>query len=209
MHKRPAAGADRNALVQAWCESDLSSAVLPADRDVIHGSTTVRSLIVDLAISDGPSDELYDACAVLGRLFAQRGGSPTLASVTVDHAAQALDTHNAPWVVAARAALSEGFASTLIEAARRNALDAWEFPSCVVPLGEAALAIAAGYPSDDDEILSSWAARVAKGAALRGVRRVVVSGDERATAALSEALHLVGIEVQRAPKLRQEPVALP
>lgn len=202
MHNPSTPGSDRNALVQAWCESDLSRAVLPADRDIIDGSTTVRALIVDLVLTDGPCDELFDACAVLGRLLAQRGGSPTLASATVDHAADVLRARNAPWVIPARAALYEGFASTVIETARREAMETWEFPNCVVPLGEAALAIAAGHPSDDNEMLSAWAARVAKGAALRGVRRAVVSGGERATAALVDSLYLVGVEVQGAAKLR-------
>jgi hypothetical protein len=191
---------DRSAVVAAWCQSDLTRAVLSADRDIIGGSATVRALIVDLILTDGPGDELYDACAVLGRLIAQRRGSPTLASATIDHAAEALGSSAAPWVVSARAALSEGFASVLIEAARSDAMQSWEFPSCVVPLGEAALAIAAGHPSDDDEAIAAWSARVAKEAALRGVRRAVIAGGERACAALVDALCLVGIEVQRAPK---------
>jgi hypothetical protein len=189
---------DRDALVSIWCENDLALAVLSADRKVIDDSTTIRALIVELVLTDGAADELYDACAVLGRMIAQRGGSPTLASATVDHAADALDARDAPWVIPARAALAEGFASALIEAARREAAEAWEFPSCAVALGEAALAIAAGHPSDDDEVLAAWAARVAKSAALRGVRRAVIAGGESACAALVDALYLVGIEVQRA-----------
>jgi hypothetical protein len=189
---------DRDALLLTWCRSDLARAVLSADRKVIDDSMAIRALIADIVLTDAPADELYDACAVLGRMMAQRGGSPTLASVTVDHAADALGARNAPWVVAARSALAEGFASALVEAARREATEAWEFPSCAVALGEAALAIAAGHPSDDDEVLAAWAARVAKNAALRGVRRAVVAGGESACAALVDALYLVGIEVQRA-----------
>jgi hypothetical protein len=189
---------DHNAVVVAWCRMDLARAVLPADRDAIEASITVRSLIVDLAIAGGPDDELYDACAVLGRMLAQRCSSPTLASATVDHAAEAIGARAAPWVVPARASLAEGFASGLVEAARREAMDPWEFPGCAVPLGEAALAIAANPPSDDDEVLAGWAARVANAAALRGVRRAVVAGGERPCAAIIDALNLVGIEVQRA-----------
>ncbi|HEY6461598.1 MAG TPA: hypothetical protein VIY73_15630, partial [Polyangiaceae bacterium] len=69
------------------------------------------------------------------------------------------------------------------------------------PLGHAGLAIAAGHPSDDDEVVSAWAARVAKAAAMAGIRRAVVSGGERASAALVDALTLVGIEVNAAPKV--------
>jgi hypothetical protein len=184
-------------VVAAWCESDLARAVLRADREVVRDSMTVRQLIVDLVSLNGPADELYDACAVLGRMLAESGASPTLASATLNHLADALNTASAQWIVPARAALAEGFASSLIETAHRDAMQAWEFPRCAVPLGEAALAIAAGHPTEDEEVLSAWAARVAKEAALRGARRAVVSGSEQACAALIDALTLVGIEVQR------------
>jgi hypothetical protein len=191
---------DRDAVVAAWSARDHARSVLPADREIVEGSAGVRALIVDLVLAGGPEDELYDACAVLGRLIAQRGGSPTLASATLDHAADVLAARSAPWLVPGRAAVAEGFAATLVEDARRETLRAWEYPSCVVPLGQAALAIAAGHPSDDEEVLAAWAARVAKAAALAGVRRAVVSGGERASAALVDALSLVGVEVNRAPK---------
>jgi hypothetical protein len=193
---------DRDALVTAWAAKDRVRAVLPADRAVIDASATIRALIVDLVLAGGPEDELYDAAAVLGRLIAQRGGSPTLASATLDHAAEVLDARNPPWLVPARAAVAEGFSATLVEAAALEAMRTWEFPSCAVPLGHAGLAICAGHPSDDDEVLAAWAARVAKASALAGVRRAVVSGGERASAALVDALSLVGIEVNEAPKPR-------
>jgi hypothetical protein len=187
--------ANRDAVVTAWCDKDRARAVLPADREIIEASGALRALIVDQALAADPGDELYDACAMLGRMVAQRGGSPTLASVTLDHAREALGAHPAPWLAAARAAVAEGFAARLVEDARRDAMQTWEFPSCTVPFGEAAIAIAAGHPSDDDEVLAAWAARVAKAAALKGIRRAVVSGNERARAALLDALGLVGIEV--------------
>jgi hypothetical protein len=183
--------------VDAWCRSDLARGVLRADRNAVHGSMSVRELIVDLVMNHGASDELYDACAVLGRLFAQPGASPTLASVTIDHLADALSAPSAPWVAPARAALAEGFASSLIEGARRDGAQAWEFPNCAVPLGEAALAIAAGHPAEDEEVLSAWAARIARAAALRGVRQAVVCGGDQACASVVDALTLVGIAVQR------------
>ncbi|HEY3817168.1 MAG TPA: hypothetical protein VGL81_08355 [Polyangiaceae bacterium] len=193
---------DRESLVAAWSAKDRTRAVLPADRALIDASATIRALIIDLVLSGGPEDELYDAAATLGRLVAQRGGSPTLASVTLDHAADVLDARSAPWLVPARAAVAEGFAATLVEAAELQAMRTWEFPRCAVPLGEAGLAICAGHPSDDDELLAAWAARVAKAAALAGVRRAVLSGGERACAALVDALGVAGIEVNIAPKPR-------
>jgi hypothetical protein len=193
----PATPSPNRSALAAWCRSDLARAVLPADRDAVEGSASVRALIVDLVLTGSTGDELYDACATLGRVLGQRGSSPTLASATLDHAAQVLGARDAPWVVAARAALAEGFASALVDTTRREAMVAWEFPSCVVPLGEAALAIAAGHPSDDDETVAAWAARVARQASLRGVRRAVIAGSERACTALVDALAMVGIEVQR------------
>jgi hypothetical protein len=186
---------DRDAVIAAWCAKDRARGVLPADREIVDASTALRALVVDLVLAGGPEDELYDACAVLGRLIAQRGGSPTLASATLDHACEALDARAAPWLVPARAALAEGFAAALIEDVKREAMRAWDYPACVVPLGEAAIAVAAGHPSDDDEVLAAWAARVAKTAAAKGIRRAVVAGGESAREAVSDALALVGIEV--------------
>jgi hypothetical protein len=193
---------DREALLAAWSAKDRGRAVLPADRAIVEDSASIRALIIDVMLAGGPEDELYDACAVLGRFIAQRDGSPTLASVTLDHAAEVLELGAAPWLAPARAAVAEGFTATVVEDAQLEALRTWEYPSCVVPLGQAGLAIAAGHPSDDEEILAAWAGRLAKAAALAGIRRAVVSGGELATAALVDALTLVGIEVNSAPRVR-------
>jgi hypothetical protein len=189
-------------VMAAWYASDQARAVLPADRELIESTRSVRALICELARAGGSEDELYDACAVLGRLIANQGGSPTLASVTIDHACSALGASDAPWAVPARAAVAEGFAAALVEGARQQAMKAWDFPSCTVPLGEAAVAIAADYPSDDEELLAVWAANVAKAAALGGVRRAIVAGNERASAAVVEALEFAGVEVRTAQRRR-------
>jgi hypothetical protein len=187
---------DLDAIVTAWCQSDRLTAVLPADHLIIDASTSLRALIVDLALSGGSEDEIYDASAVLGRLIAELGGSPTLASLTIDHAGEALGSQRPSWIVSARAALAEGFAMAITEEARREAATGWEFPGCAVALGDGALALAAGHPSDDDEVLAVWAARVANAAALSGARRAIVAGREQARAALAEALGVAGIEVR-------------
>jgi hypothetical protein len=189
---------DRDAVVAEWCNRDRARCVLAADREIVDASTGVRALIVDLAATGGAEDELYDACAVMGRLIVQRGGSPTLASATLDHACEAMSTPSATWLVPARAALAEGFAAALIESVRAEDMRSWEFPACAVLLGEAAVAVTAGHPSDDDEVLAAWAGRVAKGAAAKGIRRAVVAGNDRARAAVVDALALVGIEVHTA-----------
>ncbi len=189
-------------ILRAWADKDRARAVLPADREIVEASDSPRALIVELATAGGPEDELYDACLMWGRLVGQRGGSPTFASSSLDHAAEALGTQTAPWLSSARAAVAEGFVAATVEDAKDDALRSWEYPSCVVPLGEAALAIAAGHPSDDEEVLAAWAGRIAKAAAMSGVRRAVVAGGERARAALLDALGLVGIEVHAPPKPR-------
>jgi hypothetical protein len=180
---------NRAAILAAWAEADRARAVLPADREIIEASASLRELIVDVLMARGHLDELYDA------------GSPTFASATLDGASEAVDAKDAPWLVAARATVVESFSAALAENARREADQGWEFPSCAVPLGQAAVAIAAGLPSDDDEQISAWAARVAKAAALSGVRRAVVSGGERACAALLDAFALVGVEANETPQL--------
>jgi hypothetical protein len=194
----------RTAILAAWADADRARAVLPADREIIEASASLRELIVDVLMARGHLDELYDACSMLGRLIASRGGSPTFASATLDGASEALSAKDgakdAPWLVAARATVVESFSAALAENARREADQGWEFPSCAVPLGQAAVAIAAGLPSDDDEQIAAWAARVAKAAALSGVRRAVVSGSERACAALLDAFALVGVEANETPQ---------
>lgn len=184
-------------MVAAWCAADHGCAVLAADHEIIEGSRTMRAMIADLARSAGADDELYDACATLGRFVAQHGGSPTLASQTIDHAGDALGAQGATWLAPARAAVLEGFASTLLERAREDAMRSWDFPRCVVALSETRIAIAAGHPSEDPELLSEWAAKIAKAAALQGVRRAFVAGPDLARTTVEEALAVVGIQLDR------------
>jgi hypothetical protein len=193
--------ANRDVIIEHWSAKDLTRAVLAADREFVRSSASLRALIVDLVTARDATDELFDACALLGRMLAQLGGSPTMASATLDHASDAIAgaagaAATAGWLVAGRAALAEGFASALVEDVRRDGMRSWEFPHCAVPLGQASLAVAAGHPSDDDEVLAAWAARVANAAALQGIRKAVTAGNERARAALIDALRLVGIEVR-------------
>jgi hypothetical protein len=191
------ASTEHDCLAVAWCKADRSCAVVPADHRIIDESASVRVMIVGFARLGGSDEELYDACAVFGRLIARLGGTPTLASQTIDHAGDVLGAPGARWVGPARAALLEAFASALLEKARQDAMESWDFPKCVVPLSETRIAIAAGHPSEDPEVLSDWAARIANAAALKGVRQAVVSGAEPARAAVEEALAVVGIDFGR------------
>jgi hypothetical protein len=186
---------DRDAIVSAWSQADAASAVLPEDRAAIAQSAGVRALVVDLLTSGADRDDVFDACAVLGRLVAQHRGSPTLAASTIDHAAEALSARGATWVEPARAALVEAFAADAVSQAVAEALRTWEFPQCAVPLGPGTIAVAAGYPCDDREALVAWAARVAQAAALQGVRQATIAGSEPARRALAEAFATVGVHV--------------
>jgi hypothetical protein len=181
--------------VKAWCDLDRSRAAWPSDHEVIGASASIRALVIERArarATDPTEDELFDACAILGRRIAEARGSVTLAAWTADHAGEALGVAAAEWVRPAGAAVAEGYVAETLDAAHRAAQDAWEFPRCVVSVGPNAVAIAAGYPSDDTEAVAEWAARVTRAAAVRGVRKAFVAGPH--TGAIVEALLLAGIE---------------
>jgi hypothetical protein len=188
---------DRDALVDAWCDLDRRAAVLEADREIVDASRPVRAVIAGFALAGGSDEEIYDACASLGRLIAQRRGSPTLASVTIDHAADALDLRPAAWLGPGRAAVAEAFTRVLLEGAHQEALESWGFPRCAVPLPGGGLAVAAGFPSEDPELLAEWAARIAHASALGGVRQAFVAGPASARAAVEDAFGVVGITIAR------------
>jgi hypothetical protein len=186
---------DPETLVASWCDLDRRIVVGAADQEIILASVSLRADIARFALTGGTDEEIYDACASLGRLIAHRGGSPTLASATIDHAGDALGVRPAAWLAAGRAALLEGFTRALLERVQQDALSSWDFPRCAVALSDDTIAVAAGVPSDDPEILGEWAARVAKAAALQGVRKAFVAGPDGARAALEDAFDVVGIEV--------------
>jgi hypothetical protein len=182
-------------LVDEWCARDVESA-LPGDRAVIDATRAARALVVERLRAGAADGDLFNACAVLGRLFADLGGSPTLAASTIDGARSVLPDLAERTARAARAALMEGFVAVRAETARAAAAAQWDFPACAVPLEEASVAIAAGFPGDDEDAVAAWAARVAAGAARTGYRRAVVAGNERACAALVDALELAGVKVR-------------
>jgi len=116
------------AAVEAWRRLDGARAACPSDRGASDAVTAPRAHVVDRAMAraaDPTEDELFDACAVLGRQIARTGGSATLASWTADHAGEALGTPAAEWVAPARAAVVEGYVAELADLARRAALEAW------------------------------------------------------------------------------------
>jgi hypothetical protein len=187
----------RVAAVTAWSEAEVRHALSPEDHRVIEATLTIREWIVELAQRQGQGEdleELYDACAALGRLVAEGGGSASLAALSIDRGCRALGEQAPEWVEPARAALAEGFARALVDGARKAGHASWDFPASAVRVDDTTIAIAAGHPSDDDEILAGWAARAARAAVRGGFRRALVSGPDRPRTALAEALAIAGIE---------------
>jgi hypothetical protein len=185
--------------VNAWADKDRRSTFSVGDHEAIDATFAIRELIVDLALRQPGDDDLYDACASLGRLMARQHASPTLVSATVDHARDAFGAANGAWLIGSRAAVLEGYSAARGEMAEEQARLAWEFPTCSVVLAEGDIAIAAGYPSDEHGVLAAWAARTAKSAALAGARRAFVSGPEGPRRAMTEALCVAGICVVDRP----------
>ena len=184
---------DRDEALRKWSEAERRTALTPADQAAVDAAVSVRATILDFALRRGQDEELYDACAVYGRLLAESGASPSLAATAIDRACDVLGEPSGAWATAARAAMAEGFSRARDEVARNAAYASWDFPAPAVRLDATTLAIAASHPSDDEETLAAWAAKAARSAAFTGIRRVVVSGRERPRAALAEALAIAGI----------------
>ena len=183
-------------LVDAWCGRDRALAFLGSDRVVIEATREPRALVVEQVCGGAPHADLFHACAVLGRLIAERGGSPSLASGTIDSMREVLPELQGEAARGARAALTEGFVAARAEIALGEAAARWEYPGCVVPLEDANVAIAAGYPEEDEDALAAWAARVASEVARAGYRRAILAGGERGRAFLADALELAGVKVR-------------
>src|SRR5690242_7019353 len=102
-------------VLQAWTEHDRARSIHSADRDAIRATEAARARVVELF--DRPARDLYNACALLGRLLADAGASPSLAATTIDGLARALaetttafdDSRIAP----ARASVAEGYVSAV------------------------------------------------------------------------------------------------
>lgn len=181
-------------LVDAWCALDHALAFSRADHEAIEATRGPRAFVVERM--QVPGRDLFHACAMLGRQLAELGATPSLAARTMDGALAAVTALDPNAAGAARAALLEGFVAARTEEAMSSADGRWEYPGCAVPLEEAQVAIAAGFPEEDEDALAAWAARVASAVARSGYRRAVLAGGERACAALVDALELAGVKVR-------------
>jgi hypothetical protein len=181
-------------LLAAWASTDVTRAVSHADRELGGALASARECVIDNL--SGVDRDRYSACALLGRLIASRGGSASFASSEIDALASALPSADPMFLRAARASLMEGFAAELLERAQAEEKAAWEPPWCVVLLGDGRAAVAAGFPSDDGDVLAAWADRVTAWLIRAKVKKVAVSGRAPAKAVLREALALVGLAVE-------------
>jgi hypothetical protein len=208
--KRDALG-ESTAALAAWADSDRGRALHSADHAVVDATSAARALVLELFHPAAPARDLYTACARLGRLMAERGASPSLASGTIDSAVSAVASSgirpDASRINAARASLLEGYAAVVRESEQADACAAWEYPNCVVRIDDDAVAIACGLPTTDAEALGAWAGRLAGQLVRAKVRRAVLSGHDTARAEVASALELVGIAIS-GPK-RPDDAVLP
>lgn len=186
--------------LRRWQEHDLRWAVDATDRRATEHVAAAKALVLELLGSGAAATrDLYSACARLGGLIADAGGSPTLAGATMDGLGEALD---GAWPAATpasalRASVLEGYVAARIERETRRAQKAWEFPACAVPIDARTVALTAGRPGSDD--LAEWAGRVALAVSRAKFRRALVSGTAPATAELTHALTSIGIAVGPEP----------
>lgn len=183
----------------AWREYDGAQSIHRADRDAVRTMDAARALVLELLARAGAGRDLYNACARLGRLFADAGASPSLAVATLDGAARALADQGiacgAERLAPARASVAEGYFAATVEGERMAGRHAWEYPACAVSVSTDTVAITAGYPADDGEALADWSARVALSVSRAGYKRAIVAGPAEAKEELVTALTLVGVEL--------------
>ena len=186
-------GMEAERLAGAWSARDHARALVPEDHAAIDATLAARVAVIE-QLRRGAHADLFHACLVLGRLLAERGGSPTLAAATMDGAFEETGAAGEA-TVSARASLAEGYAAARIDRGRREAVAAWDFPRCAVRVDKDTMAFMAGPPDDDDDALGEWAARVAGAATRAKVRHAIVGGADKPRRVLSDALDLAGIEV--------------
>ena len=187
-------------LVDAWCAHDAKRAFLPTDLEVVDATRSLRALVVEETAPGGR--DLMNACARLGRMIAERGGSPSLVAATADGLGTALGADAALDLHGVRVAIAEGFAAAQLDMARAEALAAWDPPFCVVPVDDTTIAVAAGFPNDDHDVLEAWSAKIAQAALASGARSAFVAGRSAAVRAVTDALTLVGVAVVSGPGRR-------
>src|SRR5207237_1558178 len=95
--------------VKRWMEIDRENATGRPDRDAIESTAAAREALVARIESGQEDNDLLHAAAMLGRLLAALGASPSLAASTIDGAVRALERPPAKWAAMARSALCESY----------------------------------------------------------------------------------------------------
>ena len=182
---------------KAWSDELASGSISEADRHAVVVSESSRAFVLD-GLDSADHDSLH-AWAVLGRVLADAGASPTLAAHTVDALRDVAlrGGSSATWAAGARAALVEAYVAAQRERAELRMAESWRFPRCVVRLDERTAAVAAYFPDEDADATIRWADEVAAGLARMGIRSVHAEGSARARAALADALTSFDIALTR------------
>lgn len=179
-----------------WTNRLSRAAISEVDRRAVAATESAREMVLERFESLEDHDGLH-AWAVLGRVLADAGASPSLVAQVVDALVEVGVNASKDWAAPARASLIEAFVAAQREIEEARVADAWRFPRCVVRLDETTAAVAACFPDDDSDSLAKWADEVAAGLAKMGVRRVHIDGTARARAALAGALSIAGIDLAR------------
>jgi hypothetical protein len=178
-----------------WTERLARVAISERDRRAIAASESAREMVLERLESAVEDHDALHGWAVVGRVLADEGASPSLVAGVVDALVESSPLAPKGWAPAARAAIVEAFVGAEREIAGERVKDAWRFPRCVVRLDESTAAVAASFPDEDSDSLARWADEVASGLAKMGVRRVHAEGTARARAALADALSVAGVDL--------------
>ncbi len=180
---------------EAWAEHFARAAISEQDRNAVAASESARSLILE-RLDTKDHDGLH-GWAILGRVLADAGASPSLVAQAVDSLAAVAGAEAArdyAWA-SCRAALFESFVASQRDIADARVASSWRFPKCVVRLDDRTAAVAASFPDDDADAVARWADEVAAGLAKMGVRTIRVDGTASVRTALADALSAFGIDI--------------
>ena len=184
------------ALADAWEKNDEALAAATLDHAAAAEARGHRELVCDLIMSHAPQRELLTALHAFGRLLAERGASPSILSVTIDGAREALDETGAEALgPSARAAVTEGYFAAATEAWSATALRAWDPPACIAKLPDGAFAVSAHLPSREPDDVSAWATRIARMLKKERATRVFVDGDPNLVREVQDAILLAGLDL--------------
>ena len=191
------------AILAAWAEVDRDArGAAGRSRRSSRRRPRCAQLIVDIAARGRAElDELYDACAMLGRVIARAAARrpsrrPRSTARRGDRAARTRRGSSR------RGRRSSSRSRRPWPRAPARGDQGWEFPSCAVPLGQAAVAIAAGLPSDDDEQNRGVGGTRGEGRRAFGREARRGLGRRAGVRRAARAFALVGVEANETPQMK-------